>query len=89
MNHLNYGQMSDFTTCQLDDVFRPSQLKTKIFIYYLSTYYRYKLPEALPYSLDGRYGRIEYKSKAEVIVPGINPVESLEEEFFILSKESI
>ena len=50
---------------------------------------RYKLPEALPYSLDGRYGRIEYKSKAEVIVPGINPVESLEEEFFILSKESI
>ena len=50
---------------------------------------RYKLPEALPYSLDGRYGRIEYKSKAEVIVPGINPVGSLEEEFFILSKESI
>ena len=58
-------------------------------IYIFSTYYRYKLPEALPYSLDGRYGRIEYKSKAEVIVPGINPVESLEEEFFILSKESI
>ena len=32
------------------------------------------------------YGRIEYKSKAEIIVPGINPVESLEEEFYILSK---
>ena len=29
---------------------------------------------------------IEYKSKAEVIVPGIRPVESLEENFFILSK---
>ena len=27
--------MSYFTTCQLDDVFRPSQLKTKIFTYYL------------------------------------------------------
>ena len=33
-----------------------------------------------------RYGRIMYKSKAEVMVPGINPVESLEEEFFIVSR---
>ena len=33
-----------------------------------------------------RYGRIEYKSKAEVMVPGINPVESLEEEFFVISR---
>ena len=33
-----------------------------------------------------RYGRIEYKSKAEVMVPGVNPVESLEEEFFIVSR---
>merc|ERR1711953_756517 len=49
--------------------------------------FQYKLPEKLPYSLDGsRYGRIMYKSKAEVMVPGINPVESLEEEFFIVSR---
>jgi len=49
--------------------------------------FKYKLPEKLPYSMDGSaYGRIEYKSKAEIIVPGINPVESLEEEFYILSK---
>ena len=84
--------MGNCQILQFDDVFRPSPLKTKIFTYYLHItiiYYRYKLPEALPYSLDGRYGRIEYKSKAEVIVPGINPVESLEEEFFILSKENI
>ena len=33
-----------------------------------------------------RYGRIEYKSKAEVMVPGVNPVESLEEEFFVISR---
>ena len=49
--------------------------------------FSYKLPQDLPYSLDGsKYGRIEYKSKAEVMVPGINPVESLEEEFFIVSR---
>ena len=69
--------------------FNLRHLRQKYLHVIYSTYYRYKLPEALPYSLDGRYGRIEYKSKAEVIVPGINPVESLEEEFFILSKESI
>jgi len=49
--------------------------------------FQYKLPDKLPFSLDGsKYGRIEYKSKAEVMVPGINPVESLEEEFFIVSR---
>ena len=36
--------------------------------------------------MDFSYGKIQYTSKAEMIVPGINPVESLEEEFFILSK---
>ena len=36
-------------------------------------------------SEDLRYGRIEYKSKAEVLIPACNPVESLEEEFLVLS----
>ena len=35
-----------------------------------------------------KYGRIEYKSKAEVLIPTCNPVESLEEEFIIHSRES-
>jgi hypothetical protein len=39
--------------------------------------------------LDGsRYGRIEYKSKAEVLIPNSHPIESLEEEFFIHSRDS-
>ena len=49
--------------------------------------FAYDLPITMPYSLDGsKYGRIEYKSKAEVIVMNSKPVESLEEEFFIHSK---
>ena len=49
--------------------------------------FEYKLPSNLPYSLDGsKYGRIEYKSKAEVIVTPFKTVESLEEEFFIHSR---
>merc|ERR1712223_1680511 len=52
--------------------------------------FRYQLPFDLPYSLDGsRYGRIEYKSKAEVLIPNSHPIESLEEEFFILSRDSL
>ena len=35
-----------------------------------------------------RYGRIEYKSKAEVLIPTCNPVESLEEEFIIHSRDT-
>ena len=51
--------------------------------------FQYQLPLDLPYSLDGsRYGRIEYKSKAEVLIPTCNPVESLEEEFIIHSRDS-
>jgi len=51
--------------------------------------FRYQLPFDLPYSLDGsRYGRIEYKSKAEVLIPNSYPIESLEEEFFIHSRDS-
>jgi len=51
--------------------------------------FQYQLPKDLPYSLDGsRYGRIEYKSKAEVLIPMTNPVESLEEEFIIHSRDS-
>ena len=47
----------------------------------------YLLPTNLPYSLDGsKYGRIEYKTKAEVIITPLISVESLEEEFFIHSK---
>ena len=47
----------------------------------------YSLPLTLPYSLDGsKYGRIEYKSKAEVILPNAKPSESLEEEFFVHSQ---
>ena len=46
--------------------------------------FSYSLPIALPYSLDGsKYGRIEYKSKAEVLLPNTKPSESLEEEFFV------
>ena len=49
--------------------------------------FEYKLPTNLPYSLDGsKYGRIEYKTKAEVIVTPFKIVESLEEEFFIHSR---
>ena len=49
--------------------------------------FTYKLPTNLPYSLDGsRYGRIEYKTKAEVVVTPSTTVESLEEEFFIHSR---
>ena len=49
--------------------------------------FSYRLPTNLPYSLDGsKYGRIEYKSKAEVIVTPLRKVESLEEEFFIHSR---
>ena len=49
--------------------------------------FAYDLPITMPYSLDGsKYGRIEYKSKAEVIVMNSKPVESLEEEFFLHSK---
>merc|ERR1712223_287898 len=52
--------------------------------------FRYQLPFDLPYSLDGsRYGRIEYKSKAEVLIPNSHPIESLEEEFFIHSRDSL
>ena len=35
-----------------------------------------------------RYGRIEYKTKALVLVPGGKPVESLEEEFFLHAKNT-
>lgn len=49
--------------------------------------FKYQLPMNLPYCLDGsRYGRIEYKTKAKLLIPGTNPVESLEEEFFLHSK---
>merc|ERR1719317_314905 len=51
--------------------------------------FQYQLPRDIPYSLDGsRYGRIEYKSKAEVLIPTCNPVESLEEEFIIHSRDT-
>ena len=56
---------------------------------FLPLSFRYQLPFDLPYSLDGsRYGRIEYKSKAEVLIPNSYPIESLEEEFFIHSRDS-
>ena len=33
----------------------------------------YQLPTDIPYTLDGsRYGRVEYKSKAELLIPGWN-----------------
>ena len=49
--------------------------------------FRYKLPAALPYSLDGsKYGRIEYKAKATVLIGNGKISESLEEEFFLRSR---
>ena len=49
--------------------------------------FSYKLPTDLPYTLDGsRYGRVEYKSKAELLIPAANPVESQEEEFILRSR---
>ena len=49
--------------------------------------FEYQLPKNIPYSVDGsKYGRIEYKSKAEVNVLNSKPVESLEEEFFLHSR---
>ena len=35
--------------------------------------FSYQLPTDIPYTLDGsRYGRVEYKSKAELLIPGWN-----------------
>ena len=49
--------------------------------------FSYKLPTDIPYTLDGsRYGRVEYKSKAELLIPAANPVESQEEEFILRSR---
>jgi len=49
--------------------------------------FSYQLPTDIPYTLDGsRYGRVEYKSKAELLIPACNPVESQEEEFFLRSR---
>ena len=49
--------------------------------------FKFKLPETLPYSLDGsKYGRIEYKCKAVVTVGNGKTSESMDEEFFIRSR---
>lgn len=49
--------------------------------------FSYRLPVDIPYTLDGsRYGRVEYKSKAELLIPASNPVESQEEEFILRSR---
>ena len=51
--------------------------------------FSYKLPLALPYSLDGsKFGRIEYKAKAVVLIGNLKTSESMEEEFFVRSKHS-
>ena len=35
--------------------------------------FSYQLPTDIPYTLDGsRFGRVEYKSKAELLIPGWN-----------------
>jgi len=49
--------------------------------------FEYQLPEDLPASLDeSKFGHIEYRSKAVVLVPGRTPIESLEESFSLVSK---
>ena len=48
--------------------------------------FAYELPTHMPYNVDGKYGRIEYKSKAQVLLMNSKQVESLEEEFFLHSK---
>ena len=72
------------------DVFKPNLRDTYSKWLYPGRHeypFSYNLPMALPYSLDGsKYGRIEYKSKAEVIIPNAKPSESLEEEFFVNSR---
>ena len=42
--------------------------------YHINVYkFSYQLPTDIPYTLDGsRYGRVEYKSKAELLIPGWN-----------------
>ena len=58
-------------------------------LYPASKTYRfsYKLPANLPYSLDGsKYGRIEYKAKAVVLMGNLKTSESMDEEFFVRSK---
>ena len=48
--------------------------------------FSYLLPKALPYSLDGsKYGRIEYKAKAVVLMGNLKASESMDEEFFLRS----
>ena len=49
--------------------------------------FSYLLPKDLPYSLDGsKYGRIEYKAKAVVLMGNLKTSESMDEEFFLRSQ---
>ena len=52
--------------------------------------FSYTLPLALPYSLDGsKYGRIEYKAKAVVLMGNLKTSESMDEEFFLRTRLSL
>ena len=50
------------------------QVDIIIIIIIINVYkFSYQLPTDIPYTLDGsRYGRVEYKSKAELLIPGWN-----------------